>query len=372
MSKPKLLIVGAFPSKDKIIYGGILKSCKIILDSSINKEFEIITLDSTQISNPPPALIIRSFLAFLRLWKLIAKLIYFRPEAVLIFASDGASAIEKGIMVLICSIFKCKTLLFPRAGNLISQTSQSKVMLFVVKLLFKKADVFLCQGNKWRDYAINILEFDESKVQFISNWTATRSLIEIGENRRYADRKNASKILFVGWLEEFKGVFELLEAAKNLYKEDLNFHLTLAGNGNAEIDAKEFVIKNNLTKVVSFTGWVDDSGLKELLKNNEIFVLPSWAEGLPNSMIEAMASGLAVIVTPVGVIKDFIVDNENGLIVEVNDVSSLQIAIKKLICSKGITNKLAINGLSTAKNNFSSEIVINNLLGVIKEIVYKK
>lgn len=372
MNKPRLLIVGAFPSKDKVIYGGILKSCKIILNSSLNIEFEILTLNSTQISNPPPGFLVRSFFAFTRLWKLIAKLIYFRPKAALIFTSDGASALEKGVMVFICSIFKCKTLLFPRAGNLIIQTSKSKAMLLLIKSLFQKADIFLCQGNEWKDYAINILEFDESRIKVISNWTATRDLIEIGESRRYEETRDVAKILFVGWLEEFKGVFELLEAAKNLNNQGFNFHLTFAGNGNAERDAKEFVRKNNLNNVVNFSGWVDDLGLKELLQSNEIFVLPSWAEGLPNSMIEAMAAGLAIIVTPVGAIKDFIVDNENGLIVVPQEVRGLESAIKKLINSKDLTNRLAINGMSTAKENFSTEISINNLLEVIQEIIKKK
>jgi glycosyltransferase involved in cell wall biosynthesis len=372
LNKPYLLIVGAFPIKNKVIYGGILKSCKIILDSPISKEFRIIPLNSSQISNPPPGLIVRTYLAFIRLIKLIGKLIYFRPKVALIFVSDGAGAIEKGIMVFICSIFKCKTLLFPRAGNLITQTSKSQVMLTLVKFLYKKTNIFLCQGSQWKNYAINTLGINESKTKIISNWTATKSLIEIGESRKFQNRKGAAKILFVGWLEDFKGVFELLEAAKNLNEEGFHFELTLAGKGHAENDAKEFVIKNNLSNVITFAGWADDVYLKELLKSNEIFVLPSWAEGLPNSMIEAMASGLAVVITPVGVVKDFIVNEKNGLLVETHKVSSLEAAIKKLIINKELTNTLAINGLITAKTYFSSEQSIKNLLEVIKEITHKK
>lgn len=372
LNKPKLLIVGAFPLKNKLIYGGILKSCKIILNSPISKEFRIIPLNSSQISNPPPGLFIRAFLAFVRLIKLIGKLFFFRPKVALIFVSDGAGAIEKGVMVLICSIFNCKTLLFPRAGNLITQTSNSQIMLILIKFLFKKTDIFLCQGNQWKNYAISTLGFNESRTKVISNWTATKDLIEIGENRKFESRKGAAKILFVGWLEDFKGVFELLEAAKNLSEEGFDFELTLAGKGDAENDAKKFIIKNNLTKVITFSGWIDDVRLREMLDNNEIFVLPSWAEGLPNSMIEAMASGLAVVTTSVGVINDYIVNEKNGLLVEPHSVSSLEAALKKLIVNKELTNILGMNGLTTAKINFSSEKSLNNLLEVIKEIIHKK
>ncbi len=66
-SLKKVLIVGAFPSKENKIFGGIATSCKILINSSFSKEFELILLDSTQISNPPPKIIIRAYLAFLRI-----------------------------------------------------------------------------------------------------------------------------------------------------------------------------------------------------------------------------------------------------------------------------------------------------------------
>ena len=102
MLKPKLLIVGAFPKNNKAIYGGIAKSCKAIIDSPIFSTFDINTLDSTQISNPPPNVIIRGILAIKRIIILIYKLSFFKPNVALIFSSDGAGAIEKGIMILLC------------------------------------------------------------------------------------------------------------------------------------------------------------------------------------------------------------------------------------------------------------------------------
>ena len=114
MSKSKLLIIGAFPGKEKVIYGGIAKSCFVILESSIANRFRIITLDSSQASNPPPKSAMRIFMAVRRLLTLIYTLINYKINVVLIFSSDGASAIEKGVMILICHLFNCPTLIFPR------------------------------------------------------------------------------------------------------------------------------------------------------------------------------------------------------------------------------------------------------------------
>ena len=76
MQKSKLLIVGAFPAESKVIYGGIAKSCQILLKSSIANRFDIDTLDSSQISNPPPKFFIRSVMAVRRLFILMYRLIF--------------------------------------------------------------------------------------------------------------------------------------------------------------------------------------------------------------------------------------------------------------------------------------------------------
>ena len=87
----KLLIVGSFPSKKRQIFGGVNRSCQILLNSSITEEFEVIPFDSSQISNPPPNIFIRSLLATLRLFKLLYVIRKIRPQVSLIFCLIGHS-----------------------------------------------------------------------------------------------------------------------------------------------------------------------------------------------------------------------------------------------------------------------------------------
>ena len=107
---PSLMIVGSFPKKP--IFGGIQQSCKLIIDSSFFSDVNVIQFDSSQISNPPPAFIIRFFLAFFRLIRFVFKIFTHNPKVTLIFCSDGFSALEKGIMVLISKISFCKERIF--------------------------------------------------------------------------------------------------------------------------------------------------------------------------------------------------------------------------------------------------------------------
>lgn len=372
MNKDKLLIVGAFPPANKKIYGGIHKSCKILLNSSLSEKFNLITIDSSQSSNPVPHIIIRSFSACKRIILLISKLIFEKPKAALIFTSDGFSAIEKGVMCVICSLFNCKAMIFPRAGNLIIQTKNSRAIRFLIRFLFNKATIFLCQGRKWKKFAINQIGFKPSNVMTINNWTATKEHIKIGLDRNYDKNDGTKKLLFVGWLEEFKGVFDLLEASKSLIQQGYKFQLTFAGDGNAKAQVQEYIKNYNLSSYIKLEGWVDDTNLLRLLENNDIFILPSWSEGLPNSMIEAMSAGLSVIVSDVGAISDFIKHDKNGLITKPKDIDGLRDAISSLLDDNLKIKRNAINGHKLAVSHFSSEIGIKLLISVIEEIIDKK
>ena len=114
MKKQKLLIVGSFPPGNRNIYGGIAKSSEILIQSEYFSKFNIIKLDSSQISNPPPSLPIRLLLSFIRFIRFIF-IILFKTKNWFNLCSDGFSAIEKGLMILTMWVLGIKSLIFPRA-----------------------------------------------------------------------------------------------------------------------------------------------------------------------------------------------------------------------------------------------------------------
>ena len=372
---PKLLIVGAFSStkgkeNNRPVYGGILRSTEIIMNSESFNSFEIVPLDSSQISNPPPNILFRACFAARRILRIIKILAIEKPNASLIFCSDGLSALEKGLMIWLCDLFNCPSLIFPRAGNLINQISNSALMLRALRFLFGKAEIFLCQGQKWADTAINLLDFKSTNVLVINNWTATSQLISIGEQRIYdSSMEQTPRLLFVGWLEEFKGIFELLSVAKNLKDSLIDFHLSIAGRGDAEISAKRFVEDNDLEDHVRFLGWLDQKSLETELAQHDIFVLPSHEEGLPNAMVEALASGLAVIVTSVGLIPGYIIDKEHALLTIPKDIESLEFAVKSFILDQELRVSIAKRGHELAKGSFSTDVSLEKLSATIKNLI---
>ena len=365
--KPSLFIVGSFPKN--AVFGGIQQSCKLILESTFFSDRNIIQFDSSHISNPPPPFFIRFILAGIRLFRFIFKLIINQPLAILIFCSDGASALEKGVMVRLSKLAGIKVLIFPRAGNLISQVMNFKTFRGMIKYLFNKADIFLAQGNSWKTFAHLNLDISSSKIRLIHNWTATKKLLDIGRERDYTRTENIIRFLFVGWLEREKGVFEILNSIKDLDTSNFSFSFTFVGDGKAMKKAKDFVVKNQLNEKVFFEGWVLNEKLAEYYKNADIFILPSWAEGMPNSLIEALSCGLATIVSNVGLIPNYLTNNENSLIIPPRDSVNLSRAMKKVILDKNLKIKISQNGYEIAVNYFSTEKGLEKLSKIIKKTI---
>ncbi len=362
----KLLIVASFPTKTRNIVGGIERSSRILKDSKWFNDFELIKFDTSQISHPPPNLFIRFILAILRLFRLVYTLIFNRPRTILIFCSDGFSALEKGTMILLSKLFFVKSLIFPRAGNLMIQTKKNKLFKTLIKLLFRTSDLFLCQGPVWYKYAINDLKVDKARAEIINNWTATSELIKVGKERLISD-KESLEILFVGWLERQKGINELIKVFHKLQKK-YEIKIKFIGDGSLKKKIDEYSVKNNLQNYITTLGWVNNDEILKKLKSADIFVLPSWQEGMPNSLIEALAAGLPSICSSVGSIPDYIYHNHNGLLIEPKNQLDLEKNLEKLIEDVDLRKKLSKNAVMIAEKEFSSDVSLKKLSMLIKSI----
>lgn len=371
MTKPKILIVGAFPPSKSPVVGGIVTTCKTMMASDFPNHFDLVLIDSTQRTNPPPSLMVRLFGAVIRTAKYLFSLLFNRPDGVLLFAAVGPSIAEKGLMAWAARIMGVPASMFPRGAQVIEAAQESPLQKLWIKAAMRGATQMLCQGPAWRRFAIDELGFQSSQCAIIYNWTATPELLQIGERRGPPSVNKIPTILFLGWLEREKGVFELLGACRRL-SEKYEFRLQIAGNGNAEKQAKEFVLNCKMEGVVEFVGWVHGERKRQLLAEADILALPSWIEGFPNTVIEAMAAKLAVVVSAVGNVPDILSDREQALIIPPKNEEVLFRALDELICKPAFRASLADNGFAFARDNFSTDSAISHLIRSVKASVYGK
>lgn len=371
-TKLRILMVGGFP-RHRRVYGGQVSIGLRLLQSDFVRDHAVRTLDSTQVTNPPPSLPVRAILAGWRLVLFARELLFHRPSAVILFLARGASVYEKGLMSLMAQWRGVPSLVFPRAGGMIEDFLASPCHADFIRKSLGKADVFLSQGRKFQDFAVNELGFDPRHAPVIPNWSAEPAHIEIGRHRFDGARTSRTpRALFLGWLERPKGVFELLEAARALRQSGIDLHLTFAGDGTALNDAKAFVERHGLKDRIEFAGWVDAEAKRQHLARNDIFVLPSWSEGLPNAMIEAMSAGLASVATDVGMIGDFITSEKDALIVPAKDVPALTDALVRLVENPDLRETLARNGHQLAARQFALESGVQMLSDAVALAVKDK
>ena len=136
----------------------------------------------------------------------------------------------------------------------------------------------------------------------------------------------AKKLLFVGNLKHDKGVMELLEAFAAL--TDSAHQLTIVGDGVMRSEMQRFVHSQGLSERVHFAGSLPHASLPGLMRDADLLVLPSYREGVPNVILEAMASGLPVVATEVGGIPEIVESGVNGFLVPAMNAKGLKDVIE--------------------------------------------
>ena len=145
-------------------------------------------------------------------------------------------------------------------------------------------------------------------------------------------------VLWVGRLDPVKGLDELLVAFSSV-AQTTDAHLLIAGDGAYEPHVRAAIADNALQGRVSMLGRRDDVG--GLLKLADVFVFPSRTEGMPNALLEAMATGKAIVTTNVPGCRDLIQHGRNGLLVPAQDPPRLADAMKRLLCDRPLADRLA-------------------------------
>ena len=162
-----------------------------------------------------------------------------------------------------------------------------------------------------------------------------------------------------------KGHNDLVRSAKYLFDRGYQPRYIIVGSGREKQNVVELINSSGLEDYFYLLGERND--ISEILSDTDIFVLPSYSEGLPVSILEAMSLGIPVIATPVGGITEAIIDGHNGLIVDTGSTTQLAEAIAKLIENQELRNTLGEN----ARSDFYKKFNINRMLDEYMDIYYK-
>ena len=188
--------------------------------------------------------------------------------------------------------------------------------------------------------------------------------LDVNENQN----ENEKVMLgYLGRIEANKGMKELLMACQQLKEDGVDFCLEMAGKEEHE---GEFLPRFDalLGNDFHYYGVVSGQSKSEFFWRMDVFVMPSYFEGLPMALLECMSYGVVPVVTPVGSIPQVVNDGKNGLLTKVKDVDSIVEAIKKLATDRALLYSMGQEARTTILNNFSTEEYIRKLNMLYEEL----
>lgn len=223
-----------------------------------------------------------------------------------------------------------------------------------VRETFGVADRVVVLSEEWRDYfAENVC--DPNKIIVVHNGVAVPA--------KPCSPCSHQDVLFLGRLDANKSPDVLLRASRDVLKRFPETKIVFGGDGEIENNkaiAKELGIENRC----EFHGWVSGSDREALFERAAVYCLPSKNEGLPMSLLEAMARGIPAVATPVGGIPQVIDDGVNGMLVPVGDCCALATALCEALDSSELRKSMGYKAREKVRSIFD----IDMLLGELSEI----
>lgn len=352
--KGNILVVGS-SLKDK---GGIVTVIKNIY-GVIGERYNFTHIDTFITTNNT---LLKFWYFIMGLVNLLAKLLFSSIDLVHIHMSYKGSFYRKSIVLIICKMFR-KPVVIHIHGSTFKKYYDSASLLEkkYISFILNKVNNLIVLSKAWRDFFNNIVK-DPKKISIVYNG------VSVPQEPPIKVPNKDSKFLFLGRLGERKGIYILLDAIKIFKDKGQKGHFYLAGDGEIE-NVKKVISDYALDDYVTLVGWVDNEEKYKLLAGSDVLVLPSYNEGLPMSLLEAMSFGLSVVSTPVGGIPELVKHRENGLLVEVGNSNNLADALEELNTNLSWRNEMIHENYYRIKKSFNLNLLIKDIENIYDELI---
>ena len=300
------------------------------------------------------------YVFFLALFNFAYRLVFTDVSIVYIHFSIGASFYRKSVFTLFAKIFGRKVVLHCRTGEFeVFYRKNLSIIKKYIKYILNLADGIIVLGNSERDFFVKLCDDKFCKVIYNS--------IICPSSSATLD-KLPMIVCTMGTLGQRKGSYDLLKAIPFVLKEYPKTEFWLCGNG--EVEKCNRIIKNiGVDQNVKLLGWVSENKKEEIYKNSSIYVLPSYYEGMPRSILEAMSYGLPVIATSVNAVPDLVEDGKTGILIQPGDIDALANNIITLL--RNIQDRINLGQAARLSilNNFNVEDKLRELEDVFNDVI---
>jgi glycosyltransferase involved in cell wall biosynthesis len=338
------------------VQGGISTLEQLLIDfwpeQTHSLRFVGTLVDGSQVAKLVTA--IHAFLQFL------AALITYRPHILYVHFSSRASFYRKAVFVLMASLARHKIVMHGNGSefHIFYEQESGRWRQAFIRFVLNRAQALIVVSDQWREFYREI--YDRSEPIVIYNAMAC-------PDRAASLTESPPVILALGRLGQRKGSYDLLSAFPHILEKFPEAQLWLGGDGEvAQVD--ECIRQQSWSKQVKLLGWVTGEAKEQVLRQSWLFALPSYNEGLPLAILEAMGYGLPVISTPVGGIPEAVVDGVTGFLVTPGDVAAISEKLQLLLADHECRQKMGLAARQRILDRFEVRKVIDQIIAVFEKV----
>lgn len=300
--------------------------------------------------------------AFQNILAFIIAISKIKPDIVHIATAHGPSFVKNSLIIVFSKAFGAKVIIHPHCSIKRLLPDGKYFWRKYVLRTIRCCDGVIVLSKEW----LRLSELSPGiKICLIANAIDTRAFAAL-QRPKHQSPKDPVVILSLGHIGHDKGSFDLIEAVRELKnRTDIPFIVKLFGeslvNGDIE-NARLTINKLNLKDSIEIFAPVYGAEKLQLFQESDIYILPSYHEGMPVSLIEAMASGLPIIATNVGGIPDLVIQNVTGLLLEPGRTEELTVAMITLLEDSSLRLEMGMLGRKVALENYEIENKVNDLV----------
>jgi glycosyltransferase involved in cell wall biosynthesis len=293
----------------------------------------------------------------------ILKVAFGRHSILQLNPSVGMKALLRdGIFVLIGKLFRKKIVVFFHGWDPQCEEQIRQKFLWLFRTVYGRANASIVLSSQFREH---LQEFGYTGKIFVETTAVEEGLVDI---IRRAPAQERFRVLFLARIEKDKGIFEAIEAHRLAIQKNKEIELIVAGDGPSLQHAREYTELNGIANV-SFWGHVTGARKVEAFVTADCYVFPSYHEGMPISVLEAMACGLPVITRPVGGLRDIFKHGEMGFLEESTCPAAFAQLMTRLADDPALARRMGEHNRSVAKRYFLPSRVAARMQEIHREVL---
>lgn len=288
-----------------------------------------------------------------------------RPNIVHIHTASYWSFWENAFYVVIARAFCRKTILHIHGGTFDKfYLKSNNLSKFVMRWIMNLSNVVIVLSPTWENFFGALLP--SKKLAIVGNYVDT--LLYDNDAKSTFGSKEIN-VMFIGGSEaKRKGVYDLIAAASIIAKQKADINFTFVSCSSVE-GIENICKQESISNCTQILGFVSENEKIKILQSSDIFVLPSYGENFPVTVIEAMAAGLPVIATRVGAIPDVIDEGTNGFLIEAGDYQELAEKILLLSRDTELRQKMSKNNVEAVRENYTKTAILERISNQYNKLV---